>query len=66
VRGVCDVATTWTVHARTAGVPSLQGSSSRPGRWSTWLTTGWSPTALLIAGASGAAILAASIAARRA
>lgn len=64
VRGVNDVENQMTAHASAAGVPSLQGESERPGRWSTWLRSGWSPTAVLGAGATVAAAAAGAVALR--
>jgi hypothetical protein len=65
VRGVEDVQNRMTAHASPDGVPSLQGSSDRPGQWSTWLREGWSPSALLAAGAGTAAVAIAAVMARR-
>lgn len=65
VRGVEAVQNQMTTYASADNVPSLQGTSARPGQWSTWLREGWSPTAMLVAGASAAAIAVATAAARR-
>ena len=66
VAGVCGVNDELKTHASAATVPSLQGVSRRPNHWMTWLTEGWSPTAMLIAGASAVALgTAAAAAARR-
>lgn len=62
VRGVCRVDNGMAVHSAAENVPSLQGHSERTGRWTTWLSEGWSPT-MLVAGA--AAITAATVAAIR-
>jgi BON domain len=64
VRGVDEVENHMTAHDSPDAVPSLQGESERPGRWSTWMREGWSPTAMLIAGASAAAFAVASAARR--
>jgi hypothetical protein len=65
VRGVEGVRNEMTVHLSADGVPSLQGRSRRPGRWTTWLVSGWSPTAMLVAGAGTAALAVAATAARK-
>jgi hypothetical protein len=64
VRGVDSVQNAMNVHERADGVPSLQGVSHRPGQWTTWLRSGWSPTAMLACAGSTAATLA--VLARRA
>jgi hypothetical protein len=64
VRGVTDVENQMTTHASPAGIPSLQGESERPGRWSSWLKSGWSPTAMLAGGAAVAAAAAGAAAVR--
>jgi hypothetical protein len=66
-RGVKTVRNQLTPHASVEGVPSLQGTSERPGQWSTWLRQGWSPTAMLVVGAAAAAATAlAGVSMRRA
>ena len=47
-----------TPHAAAEKVPSLQGESERPGQWMSWARSGWSPTAILVAGVSAAAAVA--------
>jgi hypothetical protein len=64
VRGVDEVCTEFTMHLSAEGIPALQGDSRRPGWWSTWVMSGWSPTAMLAAAASTAAIVVA-VTARR-
>ena len=64
VRGVTDVENQMRVHASAAHVPSLQGESERPGRWSAWLRSGWSPAALVASGAVAAAVAGAAAAMR--
>jgi len=58
VRGVCEVENQLTPHAAAEKVPSLQGESERPGQWMSWARSGWSPTAILVAGVSAAAAVA--------
>ena len=55
VRGVSDVENHMTTHASAEGIPSLQGESERPGKWRTWMRSGWSPTAMVAGGAALAA-----------
>ena len=57
MRGVVDVENQMTTHASPTHVPSLQGHSERPGTWSAWLKSGWSPTAMLACGLTTAAAL---------
>jgi hypothetical protein len=52
VRGVVSVQNNVRAHATAEGMPMLQGGSLRPGRWTSWLTDRWSPTALFAAGAA--------------
>jgi hypothetical protein len=65
VRGVEGVKNNLTSHAQARGVPSLQGMSTRPGHWSTWLRSGWSPTAILIVTAGTAALATGAAMAQR-
>jgi hypothetical protein len=65
VRGVGGVNRQFTVHAAGNGVPSLQGTSPRPGWWSTWAAESWSPTAKTMVGVGAVASLAAAAALRR-
>jgi hypothetical protein len=57
MRGVVDVESQMTTHAMPTHVPSLQGQPERPGRWSTRMMSGWSPTAMLACGLTTAAAL---------
>jgi osmotically-inducible protein OsmY len=52
VRGVEGVQNELRTHRSAEGIPMLQGGSARPGRWTSWLTSGWSPTAGLVAGSA--------------
>ena len=63
VRGVREVRNRMMPHAAANGIPALQGYSQRPGWWSTWMRSGWSPTAIAATGA-GAAAMAVAIARR--
>ncbi len=63
VRGVDEVENQLTPHADAGGVPSLQGESARPSHWTSWVRSGWSPTAMLVAGV-GAAAAAVAVGAR--
>ena len=63
VRGVCEVESQLTPHADAGGVPSLQGEAARPSHWPSWVRSGWSPTAMLVAGV-GAAAAAVAVGAR--
>jgi hypothetical protein len=65
VRGVGGVNRQFTVHAADNGVPALQGTSSRPGWWSSWLAESWSPTAKTMAGLGAVASVAAAAALRK-
>ena len=65
VRGVCSVVNQLRPHASANRVPSLQGTSSRPGWWSTWLRESWSPAAMLVA-AGAATVFALGVARTRA
>ena len=64
VRGVADVSNQMTPHDSAAGVPALQGTSPRPGRWTSWASGSWSPTARLVAGVGAAASVATAVAIR--
>jgi hypothetical protein len=66
VRGVCRVHDNMTAHERTDNVPALQGRSRQPGQWTNWLRSGWSPTAIAVAGTATAAAIATAVALRRA
>ena len=66
VRGVCSVDSRLTTHAAGTRVPSLQGSSRRPGWWSAWLSDGWSPTAIAITATGAAAVFAVGLSRARA
>ncbi|OLB61352.1 MAG: hypothetical protein AUI11_10125 [Acidobacteria bacterium 13_2_20CM_2_66_4] len=66
VRGVCSVDSHLTTHAADTRVPSLQGSSRRPGWWSAWLSNGWSPTAIAITATGAAAVFAVGLSRARA
>jgi hypothetical protein len=57
MRGVVDVENQMTTHGSEADVPSLQGQSERPGTWTAWLKSGWSPAAMLACGITTAAAL---------
>ncbi len=52
VRGVESVENKIDAHAAADGIPALQGRSERRGSWTGWARGGWSPTAILLAGAS--------------
>jgi hypothetical protein len=65
VRGVRSVDSRLTTHAAGTRVPSLQGSSHRRG-WSTWLSEGWSPTAMAITATGAAAVFAVGLSRARA
>lgn len=65
VRGVRDVTNSLSAHAGAEGIPALQGRSSRPDHWFTWMRGSWSPTAKAVAAAGAAASLLAAAAARR-
>ena len=65
VRGVAEVDNHLAPHAAVNNVPSLQSASERPGQWTSWLRSGWSPTALLVAGVGAAAAAAMTVAATR-
>lgn len=64
VHGVEDVHNQMMSHRSADGVPSLQGSSTRPGRWSSWARSGWSPTARLVAGVGAASVASAVVMSR--
>jgi hypothetical protein len=64
VRGVDGVENRLNAHAAAGAIPSLQGSSARPGLW-VWWPGRWSPTARLLAGLGAAASLAAVATRRR-
>ncbi|HEV8345695.1 MAG TPA: BON domain-containing protein [Vicinamibacterales bacterium] len=66
VRGVCRVHDNLTAHESAEDVPELQGDSPRPRQWRTWLSSGWSPTAIVVAGTATAAAIATAVALRRA
>jgi hypothetical protein len=63
VRGVADVEDALEVH-ETAEVPAVQGGARRTGERSALMQTSWSPTARVVVGVVGLALLA--LAARRA
>jgi len=65
VRGVKGVHNYITAHPSADGVPSLQGDSDRPGEWTTWLRSEWSPTAMVLASVGVCTALAAVAAKRR-
>jgi hypothetical protein len=65
VKGVCDVNSALKLHSEDERIPALQGYSPRPGWWSSWLASGWSPTARVVAGTAVAAGVATAFAARR-
>ena len=65
VRGVFSVDSRLTTHAAGTRVRSLQGSSRRRG-WSTWLSEGWSPTAMAITATGAAAVFAVGLSRARA
>ena len=52
VQGVEGVQNELRTHQSADRIPMLQRGSDRPGRWTTWLATGWSPTSKLIAGSA--------------
>jgi uncharacterized membrane protein len=56
VRGVTDVENWLEVHETAGSVPGLQGEASRPGPQIDLLQRNWSPTARLLAGATGGAL----------
>ena len=62
VRGVDEVENQLTPHADAGRVPSQQ-ASARPSHWPSWVRSGWSPTAMLVAGV-GAAAAAVAVGAR--
>ena len=57
MRGVVDVENQMTTHGSRPSVLSLQGASERPGTWSAWRKSGWSPAAMLACGVTTAAAL---------
>ena len=57
VHGVEGVTNRLRTHAAAGSIPTLHGGSN-PRRWATWLWSGWSPTAKLVAASLGAAALA--------
>jgi len=66
VRGVKGLQNEIRAHATADGIPVLQGGSTRPAGWTAWAGRSWSPTTMLLAGASVAtgAIVLASVLAR--
>jgi osmotically-inducible protein OsmY len=65
VRGVKGVRNEIRARATADGMPALQGGSTPPARWLSWAREGWSPTAVLLAGAgvaTGAVLIAAALA----
>jgi hypothetical protein len=66
VRGVCRVHDNLTAHESAEDMAELLGDSRRPGHWTTWLRSGWSPTAIVVAGTATAAAIATAVALRRA
>ena len=58
VRGVCDVEDRLDRHDSPAGVPSLQGGRTRPGRRSALLQESWSPTTKALVCMAGTALAA--------
>lgn len=66
VRGVGEVLNEMTTHASGEHVPALQGESERPGQWSTWLRSGWSPASMVAAGAAMALLTGAAFRTRSA
>ena len=65
LRGVEGVKNNLTEHEDARGVPSLQGTSARPGRWPARVRSRWSPTAMVIVSAGTAALAAVAIANRQ-
>jgi uncharacterized membrane protein len=57
VRGVVRVENWLDVHAQAEGVPALQGGKSRPAAQSDWMQADPSPTARLLGGAAGGALM---------
>jgi hypothetical protein len=66
VRGVKEVVDRMERHVSANAVPSLQGESARPRQWSTWLTSGWPPRAMLVAATGVFLAGAAAVTMRRA
>ncbi len=64
VRGVAEVKNHLAPHAAAGNMPSLQGAPERPGHWTSWVRSRWSPTAMLLAGVGAAAAVAVTAAAR--
>jgi uncharacterized membrane protein len=58
VRGVKGVEDRLTVHTQAEGMPSLQGGRPRTGDRFALMQTNWSPTARLLTGLSGGALMA--------
>jgi hypothetical protein len=52
VPGVFGVETDLRTHASAERIPMLQGGGARPGRWTAWLRSSWSPAALFTTGAA--------------
>lgn len=63
VRGVLDVENHLQAHPNADRLPFLHGTSERPGPWSIWLRSGWSPTAMAVC--AGAAAVAAAMVMRK-
>jgi uncharacterized membrane protein len=57
VRGVREVEDQLTVHAEAGDEPSLQGGRPRPGEPFEFMQVNWSPTARLLAGVAGSAMM---------
>jgi len=66
VRGVRRVHDNMTGHERADDVLARQGRSGRRNLRTTWLRSGWSPTAIALAGTATAAAIATAVVLRRA
>jgi uncharacterized membrane protein len=64
VRGVREVEDLLTVHTQAEGMPSLQGGRPRTGDRFALLQSNWSPTARLLTGMAGGALMANCLARR--
>lgn len=64
VRGVREVNSQLNTHRESGGISAMQGRSTRPGSWSSWLGGSWSPTAFVVVGTALAAGVATAVVTR--